>query len=108
MAKEDKEPTIVTETYINEDFQKSCDEHDLDKLDISSNGLGSGNGGEDCNTFTDSELDANVVSNGNCITCLICLSYFSFMSFLSHFSYFSCINCLTCPTSLKCFNVKLV
>ena len=65
MAKEDKEPSIVTETYINEDFQKSCDEHDLDKLDISSNGLGSGNGGEDCNTFTDSELDANVVSNGN-------------------------------------------
>jgi hypothetical protein len=42
MAKEDKVPSIMMETYINDDFQKSCDEHDLDMLNISSNSLGSG------------------------------------------------------------------
>ena len=91
-------------SYFSKMFQcQTCltgiSKNNLDKLDISLNGLGSGNGGEDCNTFTDSELDANVVSNGNCITYLICLltlfSYFLLYLYLSYLFYLFYLSYLT-------------
>ena len=69
IKKSDDKPEIVKETYYNKHFVESCDEHDIEKYGIESDdsGSGSGSGDDDCNTFTDDDLNAEVISNGDLV-----------------------------------------
>ena len=57
------DPPLVQETFINDDFQKSCDEHDIKDVGQQLGGSGSSSGSsDDCTEFTDNEQNAEVVN----------------------------------------------
>ena len=65
-----KEDTpYVKETYINDNFQESCDEHDIENVSQQF-GSGSSSGANvDCSHFTDEELNAEVITSADIQTC---------------------------------------
>lgn len=69
MAKKDDEHPVVKETYINEDFQDSCNEKDIHEVGQHfAPGSGSADGSPDCSSFTDADLNAEVVSNADLVS----------------------------------------
>ncbi len=60
--KDDDNVDVKMETFVNDDFQNSCHEKDLDKLHTE---LVDQEGSGDCSTYTDAENDAIVVSSSN-------------------------------------------